>query len=75
MIHKAHHEKTCLLGFLSGKTKLACLFTDTSYRLAVSDIETRGIVLSSNQQRHLSTPFVIRIGLIYAGFLLMLQLK
>ena len=44
------HEKSCLRGLRPGRQKPACAATESSKRLAISDIETRGILLSGQRK-------------------------
>ena len=47
------HEKTCLRVFDQVRLKSACAATEARWRLKISDIETRGIILSRQRKKAL----------------------
>ena len=68
VLFESCHKKSCLRGFQPGKTQTSLLTTETSYRLEILNIETRGIILSRQRKtkalirlRRLICAFVVRI--------------
>ena len=46
VLYEPRHKKTYLWDFLTGPTQLSCTATESGPRFEISDIESRGIILT-----------------------------